>query len=435
MDYSYLKDWKKRAYEKTGGRGKSLSFMFDVPTKGREMNYDLHIHDRHSDGARNPEKVFAEASEHKLDVISITNHDNIKSEEEYHNYTTNTGKYKGGFINGVEITCRLNGYPVEVNLYDFNLTKAQSLIADGTFPYLDRDFRKRRILTLIQKRIYMANAMGITDKKLTLNDFISVEIPNDVGEPRYVPFSKLGLDAVKDMDIGKRKLKETVTLDGKEYKINFDYLNSKLFKYIVQSENAKEMLKKYDIDVPEYVAKQADVESSAMPNMLKQSFEKFNRGMIQAHDAPFYLDDSEYWPTVQQICDFAKKTDGVAIYNHPYVHSRFSKSPLELLNMAIEAGVDGVEVWHGFNNAEQVHTLYKIARENGLLITSGSDTHDWYSYQGNETTIGYAPGVGDFNNDGTNPISELSFNTYNLHYIGSGAYEKDFKNAQENQMQ
>lgn len=428
MDYSYLKDWKKKAFERSGGRGKSLAFMFDIPSNKHDISFDLHIHDTNSDGERQPAKVFADASENHLDVISITNHDTIRSEEEYASFAFSTGKYNGGFINGVEVTCRLNNLPVEILVYDYNVNKAKRLISNGEFPFLDRSFRVKRILTLIQERILIANSLGLTDKKLSVDDFVSVEVPSDVGEAKVIPFSKLGLCVKDDLWNEKREVRDNVTINGETFKINLDYFNSKLFKYLVQSEKGREFLRKMNVDVPDFAGTLADVQSQSMPDALKELFSDFNRGVIQAPGSPFYLDDSEWWPTGKEVIDFAKNVNGVAILAHPYGYGSSLKNvtPEELMQIALDSGIDGVECLHGFNTGKQVESVYGFARKNNLLISAGSDTHGYYSYQGNHTDIGFAPGAGDYRNDGTNPISETRITLSNVHYIGSGEYKKDF---------
>ena len=61
MDFKYLKNWQKKAYERTGGRGKGLAMFFDAPTKENNKIVDLHYHDQSSDGARGIEQMFNEA--------------------------------------------------------------------------------------------------------------------------------------------------------------------------------------------------------------------------------------------------------------------------------------------------------------------------------------------------------------------------------------
>ena len=50
-----------------------------------------------------------------------------------------------------------------------------------------------------------------------------------------------------------------------------------------------------------------------------------------------------------------------------------------ILDSLIENGLDGLEVWHPKNNEEQIEKLIKIADENDLLKTGGSDFHGMYN--------------------------------------------------------
>lgn len=426
MDFKYLKNWKQKAYERTGGRGKGLALFFDVPTKENNKIVDMHYHDQSSDGSRGIEQMFNEASNNGLSLISATNHDNITTQSKYYGYEVSHGRYKGEILNGVEITARLNGQPVEVLVYDYDYKKAKNLIDNLEFPYLNRSFRIQRILALCKDRLDIVNELNITDKKLSINDFVSIEAKNEKGETQYVPFSKVGLDAYKDIGVGTKRFTDWVSVEGKTYQVNFDYFNAKMFKYIAQSEKGREFLKNHDIQVKEDFVSQINIQSLEMPELLKPEFAKFNRGIIQAKNAPLAVSDEAWWPTVEQISKFAQKAGGVALLAHPYGYSSVKVKPEQLMKEAVAAGVDGIECLHGFNSASQVEEIYNFCRKNNLLISAGSDTHDFYSNQGNKTEIGVAPGVGEIVEDEPNPIHEMKISLYNLHYIGSGEYKKEF---------
>lgn len=61
---------------------------------------------------------------------------------------------------------------------------------------------------------------------------------------------------------------------------------------------------------------------------------------------------------------------GIAVLAHPGAHNN-----LEILDELIEAGLDGVEVWHPTNTPEQQEQLIAIAKKHKLLMTGGSDFH------------------------------------------------------------
>lgn len=426
MDFKYLKNWQKKAYERTGGRGKGLAMFFDAPTKENNKIVDLHYHDQSSDGARGIEQMFNEASNNGLSVISATNHDNIATQSKYYGYEVSHGRYKGEIINGVEITARLNGLPVEVLVYDYDYKKAKKLIDELEFPFLNRSFRIQRILALCKDRLDLVNELDITDNKLSINDFVSLEAKTEKGEIQYVPFSKVGLDAYRDIGVGTKRFKDKIDVGNETYQVNFDYFNAKMFKYIAQSEKGRAFLKEHGINVREDAISQIKIQSLEMPDSLKPEFAKFNREIIQAKGAPLEVSDAAWWPTVEEVSKFAKMSDGVALLAHPYGYSNLKVQPEQLMKDAVAAGVDGIECLHGFNSASQVEKIYSFCKENDLLISAGSDTHYFYSNQGNKTEIGFAPGVGEIVENEPNPIHEMKITLYNLHYIGSGEYKKDY---------
>ncbi len=431
MKFEGLGQWQAEALKNSGGRGRELLFLFEQPEGENDIIFDLHIHDTNSDGVRGARKVLTEAQENGVEIVSITNHDNDKSTQNIHRGRVDFARYGGRYINGIEITCRLNGYPVECLVYGHNHLRSEELSESYKFPFINRNFKLKRIMNLIQSRVSIANKLQITPKFLSLNDFISVEQKGLNGEIKYVPLSKLGLDANTHIGISQRKLNEYVEVDGEKCKVNLDYFNAKLFKYIIQSENGRKYLAKKGIEVSEYDSKTVDIESLEIPPLLKQSFAKFNRTIIQNAESELYVDDSEWWPSFEQVAEFAKATGGVAILAHPFGYGGVKVEAKELMDMAIEAGADGIECLHGYNTAEQVEFIYQYCKKRGKFITAGSDTHDFYSYQGNKTQIGIAPGIGEAYDEKNNPIHEMPIGTYNLHYIGSGLFRKDLKKKYE----
>lgn len=77
------------------------------------MKIDLHIHTTYSDGAYSPEQVVNTAIECNLDVIALTDHDNILSHKIAADYVKKQG-YKLEIIPGVEINTIYKGYEVHI---------------------------------------------------------------------------------------------------------------------------------------------------------------------------------------------------------------------------------------------------------------------------------------------------------------------------------
>jgi 3',5'-nucleoside bisphosphate phosphatase len=69
----------------------------------------------------------------------------------------------------------------------------------------------------------------------------------------------------------------------------------------------------------------------------------------------------------------AGKAGGVAVLAHP---GRLAEGERDrVLGEALEAGVDGVEVWHPQHDAELRERLRRLVERRGLLATGGSDYH------------------------------------------------------------
>ena len=396
-----LKNWYNNAIMKTHGRGTGLSDMFG----SRYSTVDMHVHSSVSDGEKDFTEIGDDAAKNKLDVLAIVDHDTIKGQIELYEGKRNLGNYQGKFINGVEVTSMLGDRRIEVLVYDYDVFKAKKLIDDFEFPFLNRKFKIKRNAHCLQQRLNAINNMGASSKYLTLNDFIGVNVDGS-GKPKM--FSELGLDVKKDLNFDDNDFKQQVTIDGKVYDVNFDDFNFKLFSHLSQDEKGKAFLAKLKTPSGQSV----------------ETFADFNRGVIQAKGSVLAVDDSGYWPTVEQVCDFAKKSGGVAILAHPFGYGKDQGPANEIVFDAVKAGVDGIEVWHGFNKASQVEKLYKYCQRNNLLISMGSDSHGYQKTRtGVPYPIGSAPGYEGENPDKDELIHQTKLTVENLRSF-AGEYNK-----------
>lgn len=97
------------------------------------MKSDLHIHTNYSDGVFTPEKVVDAAIEAELDVIALTDHDNILSYEVAQNYIENLKKENKKtikVIQGIEVNTIHDGEEIHILGYfmDKNNADFQELI-------------------------------------------------------------------------------------------------------------------------------------------------------------------------------------------------------------------------------------------------------------------------------------------------------------------
>lgn len=84
---------------------------------------DLHIHTTYSDGTDSIEEVLKKAEDEKLEIISITDHDNVGAYFELGENTKLRNLYKGKIIVGVELKTVWDRVPIEILAYGIDYKK------------------------------------------------------------------------------------------------------------------------------------------------------------------------------------------------------------------------------------------------------------------------------------------------------------------------
>ena len=81
-------------------------------------------------------------------------------------------------------------------------------------------------------------------------------------------------------------------------------------------------------------------------------------------------------PTAREVVETVKQAGGVIIIAHPGDRRRNDTLLSDVqIGMLVDAGLDGLEVWHRGNLPDQRRRLLDLARKYGLLVTGGSDWH------------------------------------------------------------
>jgi len=106
-------------------------------------------------------------------------------------------------------------------------------------------------------------------------------------------------------------------------------------------------------------------------------------GVVASRDEAF-LDllnnDSKYYvthaaPTPEDAIRVIRRAGGVAVIAHPFASRRGQIITASTFSGLVAAGLNGIEVHHRDQNAEEQGTLKAIASELGLVITGSSDYH------------------------------------------------------------
>ena len=85
-------------------------------------------------------------------------------------------------------------------------------------------------------------------------------------------------------------------------------------------------------------------------------------------DLYVYVENPGFEESVKKI----HAAGGLAIVAHPFKTFYHNE---ELLQKAIDAGIDGIEVFSNYHGPEHIEYYEKFAKDHGLLITCGSDFH------------------------------------------------------------
>lgn len=116
------------------------------------MKGDYHIHTCYSDGIYTPEKIVDLAIDVGLDVIALTDHDNVLSCPIAQDYLEKSGQQdKLEIIQGIEVNTLYNGYEVHILGYfmDVNNDDFKSMIASQQEA---RVTQTKEILSLLHKK-------------------------------------------------------------------------------------------------------------------------------------------------------------------------------------------------------------------------------------------------------------------------------------------
>lgn len=109
------------------------------------MRYaDLHTHTYHSDGTRSPQEVVDVAKVHRIEILAISDHDNLTAYFEAKAYADQQGVM---LIPAVELSCALDGVDVHILAYAFDATDERVEARLRSF----REARQRRGHTMVQR--------------------------------------------------------------------------------------------------------------------------------------------------------------------------------------------------------------------------------------------------------------------------------------------
>jgi predicted metal-dependent phosphoesterase TrpH len=91
------------------------------------------------------------------------------------------------------------------------------------------------------------------------------------------------------------------------------------------------------------------------------------------NNSPYYV--AHYSPTPEKAIGLIKSAGGVAVIAHPMASLRGRTVSVDSFARYVEAGLDGIEVFHRDHTADQRELLKGIVKDLGVLRTGSSDYH------------------------------------------------------------
>ncbi|MCC8022453.1 MAG: PHP domain-containing protein [Clostridiales bacterium] len=80
------------------------------------------------------------------------------------------------------------------------------------------------------------------------------------------------------------------------------------------------------------------------------------------------------YPDIEEVLEEVHNAGGIAVLAHAGLYGNYDS-----IDRLLELGLDGLEVWHPSHSEEDVARLSKIAKQNKILMTGGSDFHGMYN--------------------------------------------------------
>lgn len=105
-----------------------------------------------------------------------------------------------------------------------------------------------------------------------------------------------------------------------------------------------------------------------------ESINSFYRTCVTNEESPFFIDKTEYYPSLQEAVKLIKASGGKAFLAHLYGYCL--KNPEEYLDSLVSLNeLDGFECYHSLHSVDKTEFLLDYCRKNNLLVSGGSDYH------------------------------------------------------------
>lgn len=92
-------------------------------------------------------------------------------------------------------------------------------------------------------------------------------------------------------------------------------------------------------------------------------------------DSEFFVDETYDLPTFSEAVSIIHQSGGKAFLAHPYAYGLKQQEVIQLVEEAVSAGIDGIELKHSSNKDNDVANIRDFADRYKLLFSGGTDFH------------------------------------------------------------
>ena len=260
---------------------------------------DLHMHTLYSDGQFGVTDLLGILNKEGIKYASITDHNSLDSHIEIRDNNLEE-LYDGKMITGVELQTLVDGYLIEVLIYNFDLDSFSEYVKNTRIKFWE--FHNKAYQKLLKK----AQEMGL----------------------KYI-------EPKKELQNGY-------------------YCNMKFQDAIAACFSYNKKI----------------VDEKVLTDHLY-----FYRNEFQNPKSDFFIDNTEAFPSLKEVIEVAHSCGGLVFLAHidEYQAIKDKKSFLEMLVSNYE--LDGIECFHPSICDKNREWYMNYAKDNGLLISAGSDFH------------------------------------------------------------
>ena len=111
---------------------------------------------------------------------------------------------------------------------------------------------------------------------------------------------------------------------------------------------------------------------SRYPDFEYKTYKKFFRQGLSNPQSPYFIDEGRTYPSLKEVKELGRKTNGITILAHPYEYGLPIK---ELEQLVLDFELDGMEAFHPSASQRESIQILDFCEKNKLKSSMGSDFH------------------------------------------------------------